>query len=74
MGRPQPDVTLADAHTQKLWRLTVCLYAIAVVITILYFLLALLIALLIAALYMGCSEMEPLAVRLAPAQFTPLLR
>lgn len=47
---------------------------VAVIITILYFLLALIIALLIAALYMGCNEMEPLAVKLAPAQFTPLLR
>jgi len=47
---------------------------LAVLITILYFLLALIIALLIAALYMGCGELEPLAVRLAPAKFTPLLR
>jgi hypothetical protein len=46
----------------------------AVVITVLFFLLALIIALLIAALYMGCNEMEPLAIKLAPAQITSLLR
>lgn len=51
-----------------------CVWPAAVIITILYFLLALIIALLIAALYMGCNEMEPLAVKLVPAQFTPLLR
>jgi hypothetical protein len=45
-----------------------------VVITILYFLLALIIALLITALYMGCNELEPLALKLAPDTFTPLLR
>jgi hypothetical protein len=46
----------------------------AVIIAVLYFLLALIIALLISALFMGCNELEPLAVRLAPAQMTPLLR
>jgi hypothetical protein len=46
----------------------------AVLITVLYFLLALIMALLISGLYMGCSELEPLAVRLAPASMTPLLR
>ncbi len=44
------------------------------VITILYFLLATIIALLITALYMGCNEMEPLAVKFAPDTFKPLLR
>jgi hypothetical protein len=46
----------------------------AVVITILYFLLATIIALLITALYMGCNELEPMAVKLAPDTFKPLLR
>lgn len=44
------------------------------VITILYFLLATIIALLITALYMGCNELEPMAVKLAPDQFKPILR
>lgn len=61
---------LCRTHTKPI----VCSLSAAVIITILYFLLALVIALLIAALYMGCNEMEPLAVKLAPAQFTPLLR
>lgn len=44
------------------------------IITVLYFLLALLIALLVTLLYMGCSEIEPMLVTLAPAQFAPLLK
>ena len=40
----------------------------------LYFLLALIIALLVSALAMGCNELEPLALRLAPPSMAPLLR
>jgi len=44
------------------------------IITVLYFLLAIIMALLVSALYLGCNELEPLVVRLAPASFTALLR
>lgn len=43
-------------------------------VTLLYFLLALLIALLVGLLHLGCGDLEPLMVRLAPATFKPLLR